>query len=99
MAMRKTRVLDFYASKSWAILEQSLQEMFEIYKTALDRKAIDVEFDPQAVAAKLGRPLDNTRAVAVRDGVAIVPVSGPIFRYANLFTAISGAKSIEVLAT
>jgi signal peptide peptidase SppA len=93
------RVLDFYASKSWAILEPALQEMFEIYKAALERKALDVEFDPQAVAAKLGRPLDNARTVTVRDGIAILPVSGPIFRYANLFTEISGATSIEVLAT
>lgn len=93
------RVLDFYASKSWAILEPALQEMFEIYKAALERKALDTEFDPQAVAAKLGRPLDNARTVTIRDGIAILPVSGPIFRYANLFTEISGATSIEVLAT
>ncbi|HEX2881596.1 MAG TPA: S49 family peptidase [Polyangiaceae bacterium] len=73
--------------------------MFEIYKAALERKALDVEFDPQAVAAKIGRPLDNARTVTIRDGVAILPVSGPIFRYANLFTEISGATSIEVLAT
>ncbi len=99
MTKSPTRVLDFYASKSWAILEPALQEMFEIYKAALERKALDVEFDPQAVAAKLGRPLDNARTVTVRDGIAILPVSGPIFRYANLFTEISGATSIEVLAT
>ncbi len=99
MTKSPTRVLDFYASKSWAILEPALQEMFEIYKAALERKALDVEFDPQAVAAKLGRPLDNARTVTIRDGIAILPVSGPIFRYANLFTEISGATSIEVLAT
>lgn len=99
MTKSPTRVLDFYASKSWAILEPALHEMFEIYKAALERKALDVEFDPQAVAAKLGRPLDNARTVTIRDGIAILPVSGPIFRYANLFTEISGATSIEVLAT
>jgi capsid assembly protease len=95
----KHRLFDFYASKSWAILPDSLQEMYDIYRTAIDRKAIDVDFDPQAVSAKIGRPLDNARTVVVRDGVAILPVSGPIFRYANLFTEISGATSIEVLAT
>jgi signal peptide peptidase SppA len=35
----------------------------------------------------------------VRTGVAVVPVSVPNFRYANLFTQISGATSLEVLAT
>lgn len=99
MATNPHRVLDFYASKSWAILEPALQEMFEIYKAALDRKANGVEFDPEAVAAKIGRPLDNTRAVTVRDGVAVLPISGPIFRHANLFTQCSGATSIESLAT
>jgi capsid assembly protease len=94
-----SKILDFYASKSWAILEANLQEMYEIYRGAIERKALDGEFSPEAVAAKIGRPLDNARAVTVRDGIAIVPVSGPIFRYANLFTQVSGATSIEVLAT
>lgn len=53
---------------------------------------------PEAVAAELGRPLDNTRSVTERNGVAIIPVSGPIFPKANLFTEISGATSIEILA-
>jgi signal peptide peptidase SppA len=30
--------------------------------------------------------------------VAVIPVTGPLFRYANLFTAISGATSYEILA-
>jgi capsid assembly protease len=34
----------------------------------------------------------------MRDGVAILDIIGPIFRYANLFTQISGATSIEQTA-
>ena len=41
---------------------------------------------PQAVAARLGRNLQNTYSVMERDGVAVIPVTGPLFRYANLFT-------------
>lgn len=52
----------------------------------------------EAVEAKLGRPLDNSHSVTVRDGVAIVPVIGPIARYADFFTVISGATSIDTLA-
>jgi ClpP class serine protease len=52
----------------------------------------------EAVEARLGRKLENTRTVTERNGVAIVPVTGPIFRYANLFSDISGATSIQVLA-
>lgn len=53
---------------------------------------------PEAVAAQLGRPLDNTRRVTVRDGVAVLPVTGPIFRRAGFFSDISGATSVETLA-
>lgn len=53
---------------------------------------------PAAVAARVGTRLDNTRVVQVRDGVAVIPVTGPIFRYANMMTEISGATSLQVLA-
>ena len=55
--------------------------------------------DPEALQTKLGRRLDNTRTVQMVDGVAVIPISGPIFRYANIFTEISGATSTQVLAT
>jgi hypothetical protein len=44
---------------------------------------------PEAVAARIGRPLDNARTLTVRDGVAVVPVVGPLFRRARLPTQIS----------
>jgi ClpP class serine protease len=50
------------------------------------------------VAARLGRPLDNAHAVAMHGSTAVIPVNGPIFRYASLFSDISGATSAEVLA-
>ena len=37
-------------------------------------------------------------SVYVRDGVAVVPITGPLFRYANVFTNHSGATSIELVA-
>jgi len=56
--------------------------------------------DLDAVAAKLGRPLENTgNSVEVRNGVAVLGITGPLFRRANILTEISGASSIQVLAT
>lgn len=55
--------------------------------------------DMEAVLAKRGQRLENTGLVEMRGSVAILPIHGPIFRYANLFTEISGATSIEILAT
>lgn len=86
-----SRVLQAMQSTPWGILPEALEQLQAI--------AERVNEAPEAVAAKLGRPLDNTRTVVERDGVAIIPIVGPVFRYANLFTRISGATSIEVLAT
>jgi len=78
------------ASIPWAIEPQWLTTILEI----ANREGPG----PEAVAQQVGRPLDNTRTVTVRDGVAVIPVTGPIFRYANAFSAISGATSVQILA-
>lgn len=74
----------------WAITEAGLRQILLI----ANRENLDVE----AVEAQLGRKLANTQSVTERDGVAIIALNGPIVRYANLFSAISGATSIELLA-
>jgi len=78
------------ASRPWFIQSEWLETILSI---------ADGFGDPQALQTKLGRPLDNTRTVRMVDGVAVIPITGPIFRYANLFTEISGATSTQVLAT
>lgn len=77
-------------SEPWAITETALQTILDI--AARENEA------PEAVAAKLGRELQNTHRATERDGVALIPVTGPLFRYANIFTLISGATSYEILA-
>lgn len=82
----------FAVSLCWA-LEASY---FEKVLTIANREGDG----PDAVAAKLGRPLDNTRNVEVRDGVAVIPVVGPIFRRAGMLHDVSGPgmTSVQVLA-
>lgn len=84
------RALDFIATQPWATTPETLEMIASI--------ASRENGNPDALAAKLGRPLQNARTATVRGNVAIVPVTGPIFRYANLFTEISGATSLEILA-
>lgn len=84
------RIWNRIAGEPWAITETALHTILEI--------AARENESPQAVAAKLGRNLQNTYSVTERDGVAIIPVTGPLFRYANLFTMISGASSYELIA-
>lgn len=89
MSNRK-HILAAIQSELWAITPNALQQVVSIAQGF---------GDPEAVAAKIGKPLTNTRTVTMRDGVAIIPVIGPIMRYANVFSEISGATSIQLLAT
>lgn len=83
-------IFDVAASKQWMITEEYL---FTIMKIA-NRETGDLE----AIATSLGRPLQNTRSVYVTDGVAVVPIVGPLFRRAGMLSDISGASSTEQVA-
>lgn len=75
----------------WAMTPEMVQTLLSIAERD--------NLSPEAVAAELGRPLDNTRLVTVRDGVATIPIEGTIVRHADLFVEISGGVSIDALAT
>jgi signal peptide peptidase SppA len=86
------RAFDFVTSQPWLIGADHLREIAVIAARAHDG-------DVDALATRLGYQLENTRTVAIRpNGVAVVPITGPIFRYANMFTAISGATATAILA-
>lgn len=75
---------------AWAITDDALQSIIDI--------SMRVNDSPELVAKELGRDLDNTYDVSVRDGVAILPIRGPLIKYGSFFTRISGATSYELLA-
>lgn len=52
----------------------------------------------EALAARKGKPLENARRTSVRDGVAVIPITGPLMRHASMFSEISGATSYAQLA-
>ncbi|HET7552191.1 MAG TPA: S49 family peptidase [Gemmatimonadaceae bacterium] len=83
-------VLHAITTRHWAIMPDTLELITEI--------ALRENRDPEAIAAELGRPLENTRAATARDRVATIPVVGPMFRYADRFTEISAAVTYEELA-
>ncbi len=84
------RALELAAAQPWLMMPDALDNLL----TISDRMG-----DPVALATKRGERLDETRRVTMRGGVAVVPITGPIFRYANMFTEISGATSTQILAT
>lgn len=83
-------IFDLACQTPWAMTQEALQGLL----TIAARENLPIE----AVEAQLGRPLDNTHNVTYRNGVATIPVEGPIFRRADMFTRVSGATDISTLA-
>lgn len=84
------RAVDLLMGEPWAIAPEAMETILAIAQRIND--------SPEAVSARLGRPLQNARTATQRNGAALIPITGPIFRRANLFTEISGATSVEILA-
>ena len=94
---------DIACAQHWLILPEALEKILAIASRDFDHGSLVAARDEwmkrEALASQKGRPLDNTRTVEKRpNGVAIVPVTGPIMRYSNLMTEMSGATSLGVFA-
>jgi ClpP class serine protease len=86
----KLTALDAALSAVWAMEERSLEMLLEI-------AAREHDVTPEALAAYQAKSLANAQRANSRDGVAILDAIGPLFRRANLMTAISGATSYDIL--
>lgn len=95
---------DLACQQIWAMREGELRGMLGI----LGRESLDPDLArqiredrqsrPSALAAQKGTRLDNTRAVIVRDRIAVLEVVGPIVRRADMFSEISGATDVGTLS-
>lgn len=92
--MTKKLALDYLLSIPWAIQPQMLELMAQIAE-----REHEYAGNLQALEAKLGRRLENTRSTTMRDGIAIIAADGPLFKRASFFDAISGATDYAALAT
>lgn len=79
------QVLGAVMAEPWAITQEGLQRVLAVVSRG--------HAYPEALEARAGARLDNTRAVTVLDGVAMIPVHGPLVTRASFFDAISGATS------
>jgi len=86
-----SRAFNFAASRLWAVEENHLRLILDIAQRAQHP-------DFLAVAQRRAERISSDGAVRHYGSVALVDVIGPIFRYANMFTRISGATSIDSLA-
>jgi signal peptide peptidase SppA len=76
-------------TQPWAITAEGMELVLAVWS----RGDLFAEAKERALQARDGAPLENTRAVTMREGVAVIPVYGPLFRHASMLTALSGATS------
>lgn len=98
------RALMAIRNQPWAILPEWLPAIEAIAERAMDapellalREAGHAARYGEALAA-MGQRLEGARLSTIRDGVAAIPVFGPIFPRANIMTEMSGATSLDLLA-
>lgn len=85
-----TKAISYIANGTpWAIEKGALETIISVAQR---------ENNLEAVLKERGEPLDNTHKVDERNGVALIPVTGALFPRANLFSQVSGAYSVEMLA-
>jgi ClpP class serine protease len=104
--MESSNAVSWILSHRWAILPSMLRTIVDVASRGVSSDSNISEViarqaaaeAPGAIAAKDAKPLPNSRRVEIRDGVAIMQIVGPIFPRANLFTAISGGTSVQLLA-
>lgn len=94
---------DMACAQHWLILPEALEKILAIASRDFDAPALMAARDEwmkrAALATQSGRRLDNTRSAEIRpNGVAVLPVMGPIMRYSNLMTDMSGATSLQTFA-
>jgi signal peptide peptidase SppA len=76
-------------TQPWAITAEGMELVLAVWS----RGDLFAEAKERALQARDGAPLENTRAVTMREGVAVIPIYGPLFRHASMLTALSGATS------
>nr|BDD45817.1 hypothetical protein 16 [bacterium] len=90
---KKSRVLEAIYASQWAIMPEMLETIHEIVANHVHGEKADLA----TIEAQLGRKLENTYSVEVRDGVAVIPVHGTLAKRMSFFMAVSGGTSTEML--
>jgi capsid assembly protease len=81
-----------------AITPETLSMMWDIYDAHLVRQGRLSFEDLSRIEASTGKKLDGRRLpTTVQNGVAVIPVMGPLIPRANMFQEISGATSYDMI--
>jgi ClpP class serine protease len=77
-------------AQPWAISRAGKQQLALAARSALP--------DPAAISTEIEQPLDQTSLVTVREGIATIRITGPMFRYENFFSWYLGWATYETIA-
>lgn len=97
-------ILAALRGQPWAIMPGYLEAIEAIALRVLDDPSVlalkrDGHEERQISAvAQMGTRAPATRTAMLRDGVGMLPVTGPIFPRANIMTEMSGATSLDIAA-
>lgn len=87
----------------WCITPDALEAMLVIaareeMDTAEIAQRMHGSRAPEALAFRENSRRDDSRRMRMRDGVALIAIDGPIFRYADMFTDMSGGVTTDAIA-
>lgn len=82
--------LDAALNASWAMERDALERL-------LDIAARQNDTTPEMLEAYRAKTVAGAERLQIRDKVAILSATGPLFKRANLMTALSGATSYDIL--
>lgn len=95
------RVLAAIMGEVWVISDRGRDQLIEIasHQNVITKAIAEkIERRKEALATRRSVRMDGTKNVVKRGSVAMIEVIGPIVRYADIFSEISGATSIDTLA-
>ncbi|HYX34772.1 MAG TPA: S49 family peptidase [Oligoflexus sp.] len=81
-------LLNYILGSHWSMTNEALRSMISVVERHAGNQALE--------KVQGQKPLGSEKA-AIRNGVAIIPVRGPLFKRANLMTTHCGASSYETI--
>ncbi len=88
------KALEYLLSQPLLVTPEALQSALAV----VDRVR-ESEVEVEAVESRRGLKIDGAEAGMVRrDGVAVIPICGPIYRYADWLVAMCGGATVEEIA-
>ena len=87
--MKTTKTINAVIREPWAATSEEIEKVWMV---------VNRLGDPSSLRGRSDAELDKTEATLIRNGVAVVSITGPLVRYAGLLSEISGATSYSRVA-